>query len=74
QVNSHAIGWSLRRFDSVIFFTIGVSMKRTIGTLLMAAWLVVTGLSHLLHLSFTGMSTIMSGVAIAAGVMIILGL
>lgn len=49
-------------------------MKRTLGTLLLAAWLVVTGLSHLLHLSFTGMSTLLSGVAIAAGVMIILGL
>lgn len=49
-------------------------MKRTIGTLLLAAWLIVTGLSHLLHLSFTGMGTIMSGVAIATGVMIILGL
>jgi hypothetical protein len=49
-------------------------MKRTLGTLLLASWLVMTGLSHLLHLNFAGMSTIMSGVAIAAGVMIILGL
>ena len=49
-------------------------MKRTIGTLLLAAWLIVTGLAHILHLSFSGMGTIMSGVAIAAGVMIILGL
>lgn len=49
-------------------------MKRTVGTLLLAAWLVVTGLSHLLHLSFTGMGTIMSSVAVAAGVMILLGL
>ena len=49
-------------------------MKRTLGTLLLAAWLIATGLAHLLHLSFTGMSAIMSGVAIAAGVMIIIGL
>ncbi len=49
-------------------------MKRTIGVLLLATWLIVTGLTHILHLSFSGMSTIMAGVAIAAGVMIVLGL
>jgi hypothetical protein len=53
----------------------GVSaMKRSIGVLLLAVWLIVTGLAHLLHFSFSGMGTIMAGVAVAAGVMIILGL
>jgi hypothetical protein len=56
------------------FLLKGVSMKRTIGTLLLSAWLIVTGLSHLLHFSFAEMGTIMSGVAIAAGVTLILGL
>jgi hypothetical protein len=49
-------------------------MKRSIGVLLLAIWLIVTGLAHILHFSFSGMSTIMAVVAIAAGVMIILGL
>ena len=49
-------------------------MKRSIGVLLFAAWLIVTGLSHILHFSFAGMGTIMAGIAVAAGVMILLGL
>lgn len=49
-------------------------MKRTFGTLLLAAWLVVTGLSHLLHLSFSGMGTIMAIVATTAGALLLLGL
>lgn len=49
-------------------------MKRTIGSLLLAVWLIVTGLSHLLHFSFSGMSTIMAVVAIVAGALIVLGL
>lgn len=49
-------------------------MKRTIGTLLLALWLIITGLTHLLHFSFAGMNTIMSGIAIASGIFIILGL
>lgn len=49
-------------------------MKRSIGVLLLAAWLIVTGLAHILHFSFAGMSTIMAGIAVAAGVMILLGL
>lgn len=49
-------------------------MKRSIGSLLLAAWLIVTGLAHVLHFSFSGMGTIMSVVAIAAGILIVLGL
>ncbi len=49
-------------------------MKRSIGVLLLAAWLIVTGLAHILHLSFSGMGTVMAGIAVAAGVLIILGL
>lgn len=49
-------------------------MKRTIGVLLLAVWLIVTGLAHILHFGFPGMSTLMAGIAIAAGVMIVLGL
>jgi len=49
-------------------------MKRSIGVLLLGTWLIVTGLAHLLHFSFSGMSTIMAVVATAAGILIILGL
>jgi hypothetical protein len=49
-------------------------MKRSIGVLLLGAWLIVTGLAHILHFSFSGMSMIMAVVATAAGVLIILGL
>jgi hypothetical protein len=49
-------------------------MKRTIGVLLLAIWLIVTGLAPILHLSFSGMGTVMSILAIAAGVLLILGL
>jgi len=49
-------------------------MKRSFGLLLLAAWLIVTGLAHLLHFSFSGMSTVMAVVAVAAGVLLVLGL
>ncbi|MBI5007995.1 MAG: hypothetical protein HZB95_12830 [Nitrosomonadales bacterium] len=49
-------------------------MKRSIGVLLLGAWLILTGLAHLLHFSFSGMGMVSAGLATAAGVMIILGL
>ncbi len=49
-------------------------MKRTFGTLLLGAWLILTGLAHLLHFSFSGMSMVMAILAAAAGVLLILGL
>ncbi len=50
-----------------------MKLSRSIGLLLLGVWLVATGLSHLLHLSFSGMGTVMAVVATAAGVLIILG-
>jgi hypothetical protein len=41
--------------------------------LLLAAWLILGGLIPLLHLSFSGSSTIMAILAIAAGVLILIG-
>jgi len=49
-------------------------MKRSIGVLLLGIWLIFTGLAHLLHLSFSGMGTIMAITATVAGVLIIMGL
>jgi hypothetical protein len=49
-------------------------MKRSIGLLLLGIWLIFTGLAHLLHLSFSGMGTLMAVLAAASGILIILGL
>lgn len=49
-------------------------MKRTIGIMLLGAWLILTGLAQLMHLNFSGMGTLMAILATASGVMLILGL
>ena len=41
--------------------------------LLLAIWLIVTGLEGLVNFSFAGLSIIMAILAIAAGVLILLG-
>jgi len=41
--------------------------------LLLAAWLILTGLIPLLHFGFSGLGTLMAVLAIAAGVLIVLG-
>ena len=46
---------------------------RNLGMLLLAAWLILTGLTPLLNLSFSGLSTVMAILAIAAGVLIVVG-
>jgi hypothetical protein len=50
-----------------------MKFARTIGMLLLALWLIVTGLIPLLHLSFSGMGTAMAVLALAAGVLIAVG-
>ena len=51
-------------------------MKRftkNIGMLLLATWLILTGLIALFSLSFDGLGVIMGLLAIAAGIFILLG-
>lgn len=50
-------------------------MKATknLGMLLLAGWLVLTGLITLIDLSFSGLSTIMAVLAIGAGALIVVG-
>jgi len=48
-------------------------MKRSIGLLLLAVWLILTGLIPLLNFSFTGLSLVMAVLAIAAGTLIAIG-
>jgi len=47
-----------------------MKVARNIGMLLLSVWLILTGLIPLLHLSFTGLGTLMAILAIASGVLI----
>lgn len=49
-----------------------VKMPKSLGMLLLAIWLIATGIIELLNLSFTGLPIIMGILAIAAGVLILL--
>lgn len=48
-------------------------LTKSLGMLLLAIWLIVTGLVPLLSISITGIGTIMAVLAVAAGVLILLG-
>ena len=50
-----------------------MKLTKNLGMLLLAIWLVVTGLIPLLNLSFSGLGILMAVLAIAAGVLIGLG-
>ena len=50
-----------------------MKMTRNIGMLLLALWLVLTGLIPLLSLSFSGLGIVMAVLAIAAGILIAIG-
>lgn len=48
-------------------------MKRSIGLLLLAAWLILTGIIPLINLSFAYLSTAMAVLAVVAGILIAIG-
>lgn len=50
-------------------------MKTTknLGLLLLGAWLILTGFQGLVHLSLSGLWLIMAVLALAAGVLIVVG-
>ena len=50
-----------------------MKITRNVGMLLLAVWLILTGLIPLLQFSFSGLGSVMAILAIAAGVFIILG-
>jgi hypothetical protein len=50
-----------------------MKVTRNIGMLLLAIWLILTGLIPLLNFSFSGLGTVMAILAIAAGIFIIVG-
>ena len=49
-------------------------LTKNLGMLLLGIWLILTGLIPVLKLSFSGFPVIMDVLAIAAGVLILLGL
>ena len=50
-----------------------IRLTRNLGMLLLAIWLILTGLMPLLNLSFQGVGTIMGILAIASGVLLLIG-
>lgn len=50
-----------------------IRLNRNLGMLLLAIWLILTGLMPLLNLSFSGAGTLMAILAIAAGVLLLIG-
>jgi p-aminobenzoyl-glutamate transporter AbgT len=50
-----------------------MKFTKNIGMLLLGAWLIVHGLQTLVNFNFAGLDTIMAVVAIAAGVLILIG-
>jgi hypothetical protein len=50
-----------------------MKVTRNLGMSLLGVWLIATGLIPLLNFGFSGLGTIMAALAIAAGVLIIVG-
>jgi hypothetical protein len=48
-------------------------VTKSLGMLLLAIWLILTGLIPLLNLSFSGLGTLMAVGALAAGALILVG-
>jgi hypothetical protein len=48
-------------------------LTRNVGMILLAIWLILTGLMPLLNLSFSGAGTLMGILAAAAGVLLLIG-
>lgn len=50
-----------------------MKVTRNLGMLLLGIWLIATGLIPLLHLSFSGLGTVMALGAVVAGALILVG-
>ena len=50
-----------------------MKLTKNVGMLLLAVWLILTGLLPLLNIGFSGLGTVMAILAIAAGVLIAVG-
>jgi len=50
-----------------------MKLTRNLGMVLLAVWLILSGVIPLVNLSFAGLGTVMAGLAIASGVFLIIG-
>ncbi|MDE2257318.1 MAG: hypothetical protein KGK05_06100 [Xanthomonadaceae bacterium] len=50
-----------------------MKVTKNLGLLLLAFWLILTGLAPLMHLSFSGLGMLMNLLAIAAGILLLIG-
>jgi hypothetical protein len=50
-----------------------MKLTSNIGMLLLAVWLILTGLIPLINFSFQGLGTVMSVLAMVAGILIVVG-
>ena len=50
-----------------------MAVTKNVGMILLSVWLIISGLIALVGLSFQGLAIIMGVLAIAAGVLILLG-
>ena len=50
-----------------------MKITRNIGMLLLAVWLIMTGLIPLLNINVSGLGTVMAVLAVAAGILIVIG-
>jgi hypothetical protein len=50
-----------------------VRVTRNLGMLLLGIWLILSGLTQLLSLSFAGLGTLLALIAVAAGALILVG-
>ena len=50
-----------------------MKFTKNLGMLLLGIWLILTGLLPFLNLGFSGLGTLMAILAIAAGVLILMG-
>ena len=48
-------------------------ITKNVGILLLAIWLILTGIIPLLHLGFAGLGLVMSILAIVAGILLLVG-
>ena len=46
---------------------------KNLGMLLLGIWLIISGVVPLINLSFSGLGTLMAGLAVVAGALIIVG-
>jgi hypothetical protein len=50
-----------------------MKVTSNIGMLVLAVWLILTGLLPLLSISFSGQGTLMAVLAVAAGILLVIG-